>query len=468
MQSVRNLKMRLEVDKHTAAVLDGQSRIANWLYNHLLEEANELRRRYRETQDPEVAKVLYSKYGLRNRIPALKQKYPFLRTVYSSVLKNTALQLTRAIQDYQKGRRGERAKPVSWPKFRSWKRKWFSLLYEEPWTGYRLDGRTLVLSLGKVLDEQTGAQKNARVSVRLKEPLPDWFDPEKVRQLRIVKEGRWFYAVFTVVRRVPSQREVRRVIAIDPNHKNLGCGVGTDGVATEIRNPWFLKILDRRIDEVKALRDRCKRKSVRVTREDGAEVWLPSRRWRKLNARLEDLLRVRREQTKVYLYTVANRLYREYDAVFVGDYTPSGGGITRKMRRAMNNQSLIGRFKETLAWVATRSGKVYGEWNENGSTRTCHACRYEVPDGIPPKVREWTCPECGRRHVRDENASINGLKQVLKDLEVPGSGHLGGEIAVRTRRAWWFDGLGIREIPGAVDGRASSCAASRQEIKCGA
>lgn len=77
MQSA--LKMRLEVDAQTASVLDGQSRIANWLYKHLLEEANALRRRFRETQDSEVANVLYTERGSRNRIPTLKQRYSFLR-----------------------------------------------------------------------------------------------------------------------------------------------------------------------------------------------------------------------------------------------------------------------------------------------------------------------------------------------------------------------------------------------------
>ncbi len=459
------LRMGLEVDEHTAAVLDGQSRIVNWLYNRLLEEANELRRRFRETQDPEAAKVLYTKRGLRNRIPALKREHPFLRTVHSSVLKNAALRLSSAIQEYQTGRRGRRAKRAGWPKFRSWKRKWFSLQYDEPWKGFRLDGRTLVLSLGMALDEATGKRKQVHVSTRLAEPLPDWFEPGKVRQLRIVKEGRLFYAVFTVERPVPAQKPVERVIVIDPNHKNLGYGVGTDGAATEIRNPWFLKILDRRIDEVKSLRDRCQRKSVRVVREDGSEVWLPSRRWRKLNERLDELWRVRREQTKVSLRTVANRLYQEYDAVFVGDYAPRGGGISRGMRRAMNNQSLIGRFKETLAWVAARSGKVYGEWDENGSTRTCHVCAHEVLGGIPPEVREWTCPDCGAHHLRDENAAMNGLAQVLKRVEVPCSGRLGGRMAVWTRRAWRFDGLGVKEMPGIVGGRVRDHAAGRQEIK---
>jgi putative transposase len=51
---------------------------------------------------------------------------------------------------------------------------------------------------------------------------------------------------------------------------------------------------------------------------------------------------------------------------------PHGGGITKQVRRSMNNRSLNGRFKQVMAWVALRSGKQYLEWEEGGSTRTCH------------------------------------------------------------------------------------------------
>ena len=37
-----------------------------------------------------------------------------------------------------------------------------------------------------------------------------------------------------------------------PNHKNLAYAVGTDGKATEIQNPYFLKALDKRIDQLKS------------------------------------------------------------------------------------------------------------------------------------------------------------------------------------------------------------------------
>ncbi len=52
------VKIPLVVTEQQAAILDGQSRIANWLYNQLLAIANDLRNQYRETQDNEVGKRL--------------------------------------------------------------------------------------------------------------------------------------------------------------------------------------------------------------------------------------------------------------------------------------------------------------------------------------------------------------------------------------------------------------------------
>ena len=127
------VKISLLLDEQDACILDSQSRIANWLYNHLLERANDLRQRYRATQDKQVGSMLYTRRGLRDLIPDLKEQHPFLRAVYSSVLKNAALRLSKAIQDYQGGRHGRRATIVNWPRFRAWKRRWFSLQYDEPW-----------------------------------------------------------------------------------------------------------------------------------------------------------------------------------------------------------------------------------------------------------------------------------------------------------------------------------------------
>ena len=68
----------------------------------------------------------------------------------------------------------------------------------------------------------------------------------------------------------------------------------------------------------------------------------------------------------------------------MGDYTPHGNGETTPMRGAMNNRSLIGRFKEALKWVALKSGKACIEYDEKGTTCTCHCCGYEHTEGFCP------------------------------------------------------------------------------------
>ena len=430
------LKIPMKLSPEDSAIINGQSRICNWAYNHLLEIAMSERHKFISSNDKEAAKLVYSKRGLRNLLPQLKKDFTFLQSVHSSPLKNTALRLSATIEAYQKSRKGSRkGKKTGWPKFRSWNQKYFSLLYDEPKKGFKVSGKTLTLSLGKNRDG-----KRLKVSGELV-VSPAKFHQAEIKQLRITKDHGRYYAIFTIKRPEPALQPVEKVIALDPNHKNLAYGVGSDGIAIEIHNPWFLKVRQRRIDHLKSRRDRCRRKSVKKTAESGKAYWLPSRRWSKYQGKLEIEYSKRREQTKSYLYTVCNFLCKNYDFISVGDYTPKGGGINTPMRRAMNNESLIGRFKETLQWVAKKSGKISDIWPERNTTKTCSHCGYQVDGGLSPAIREWTCQGCQVHHIRDENAAKNGLKYVYSKHKFPCSGRLSLEI--KERWALRFDGLGL-------------------------
>jgi putative transposase len=491
------VNLPLLVSAEIADSLEGQSKILNWTFNHLLETTNNEKQRYKETLDPKAAKLVYSKRGLRDLLPRLKTQFPFLLSTHSAPLKNTALRLSRSIQAFQ----GDQKKPKNqrlnrgWPKFRSSKKKFFSLEYDEYANGYQFkkEGHQwfLILSLGKTKE---GKQIQHRIQVK---ELPPWIersilqahakfleakgdqkknknsnqaqDQKKlhIRQflpftgIRITRIGKeWRGILSAQIEQKKPASEIKTMAVIDPNHKNLGYLVDHEGLAVEIQNLKFVKILDQRIDSIQARRDRCKRSSIKIEREDGSYFYKPSRRWKFFQDYLDELRRVRREQIKSALYCISNKLVARYDFIAVGNYTPRGGGISTGMRRAMNNQSQIGLFKSTLEWVYQREGKYYQEWDERNSTKTCSVCHTKAEQSLDPSVRVWQCTVCKSTHIRDENAALNGFKRVSQDIQnknMPCSGHFLDQWeskkmpTVLSRWTWGFTGSGISVS------RASEC-----------
>ena len=412
-----NIKLRLYLTKEQSNILDGHSRICNWLYNNLLEKANNFKKEFKEKitnlelkkETDKISKILYSKYGLRNLVPEIKKEHKFLNVVYSSCLKNTALRLTQTIKDYQSSKKGKRKGEITgWPKFRKWSLKWFSLYYEEPFVGYKINHNILKLSLGMGLNKK-------RKSLNLKIEKYNFKD-KKVKTLRIMKQHNQYYAVFTIEKELPETKPVTKYLSLDPNHENLSWGVDNFGNSIRIEYPRHLKSFDEKIDEVKSKRDKCVKKLHKRYTNEKKSYYLPSRRWQKLDDTLKKMYAKRQEQTKHFLYTLANNLCSKYDYITIGNYTPKGGGINKGMRRSMNNQSLIGRFKKVLSWVAYKSGKQYLEYNEYNTTKECSYCNTLNEKSIPPTIRKWQCISCNKELLRDENSAINGFKKSFHDI----------------------------------------------------
>ena len=148
-----------------------------------------------------------------------------------------------------------------------------------------------------------------------------------------------YYAVFTIQEETVQEKEQTRYIAFDPNHSNLAWGCDNLGNSIEIQYPKFVKDIDKRIDNVKSKRDKCKSRIHKTIILDsnknpsGKFYFRASRKYRHMNNLVKKLYYKRREQIKQFLYTIANKLFANYDVVACGDYTPRGGGINKVVKR---------------------------------------------------------------------------------------------------------------------------------------
>ena len=424
-----NRKIKLITQKNEQLMLDGQSKICNWLYNQLYEMVEV------DYQNGNTKKLLTGR-NLRNEVPKIKQQSPFLYKVHSSPLKNVAFRLKDAYKRFFDPTLENKK-----PKFRSWKKKWFSLFYDEPNKGFKLlADKRLSISFGQWSNEEykelrekdNNIIKQISIVLTLSEPM-NLSKNEKIKTLRITKDIGGYYAVFTIENTKLLEKVCEEgFIIFDPNHKNLAVGIDFMGQTFELKAlSSTLKYWDKRIDKIKSKRDKCVKTS-KLMITPHTEYWIPSTRWTYLHRALERAELTRREQIKQVLYSYAHYFSQRYDHIFIGDYVPTADlAQYGTMRRAMLNQSPIGQFRKILSWVQEKNNKYYTKVDETNTTKECCICGYQEKKG--PDIRVFTCKSCRTTINRDINSAVNIGHKEGKLL--PRLGYVGVENPTYT--VWW-------------------------------
>ena len=135
-----NQKVELLLTENDKRIIDSQSKTLNYLYNMLLDKVET------EYKENNKSTLLYG-YNLRNQIPQIKEEKPYLYTTHSSPLKNVALKLKQSYQMFFKGINKH-------PNYLSFKKKFFSLYYDEPNKGIKIEDRNVKISLGKDINNK--------------------------------------------------------------------------------------------------------------------------------------------------------------------------------------------------------------------------------------------------------------------------------------------------------------------------
>ncbi|OON90596.1 MAG: hypothetical protein ATN32_03570 [Candidatus Epulonipiscium fishelsonii] len=334
MSVIYNKKIEITFKKNDIVILDNQSKICNWLYNHLLEIC------IKDYLHNDNSLKLLDGRNLRNYATNLKKEYPFLKTVYSAPLKECAYRIKRA---YVKSFTSN----AGLPNFRSWKKKWFSLVFDEPYKGWEVkeEGNIISISLGKIpnLPVEEG-KRNPSVLGKLKVPMI-LEQNEKFKVFSLVKKDNKFYGIFTIEKLLPSVNcPQTKWISLNLETQYFFVAKNYKGEILYFKQPDLIKYWDNQIQDIKFKRDNCKTKYIKYT-ANGIKFTIRSSRWNKLNHTLNIARNTKQEQLKNILYQISIYLYKNYDLVIFTDYNSS--------------TKPTGLFKRILKWTSEKQQKHF-------------------------------------------------------------------------------------------------------------
>jgi putative transposase len=405
-------KTEVFFEKEDQLIIDGQSKICNWIYNEVLHTC------ITDYNENENKLKLTSGYNTRDYfINQIKPNNTFTKSVYGMVGECAALRVKTSFKQFFE--RGN----VGFPKYNSWKENWFSLEYTKPRSqGIKINDKNITFTLGKDLNG-----KQMYVTGVLKDAVK--YEKYSLNTVTLVKEGKQYFVCFSCD--LPKRKEItenqQRWCSIDPNHKNMFVMLDYKMNTVEFSVIQGIKELDKEIDKVQGKLALCRKQTVKKIYKNKVyvetKITYESKRYTKLNKTLKKLRRKRQEQIKQMLYTIANFLCKNYDYIMIGDYTPTNEVAKYKnQKRSMLNQTFIGKFRTILKHVATKSYKKCVVIDEKHTTATCSCCgRYEKKD---PTVRVFTCPDCKNTIGRDINSCINIAKKGGIALNLSGTDYL--------------------------------------------
>jgi len=360
-------KFRIYPNQEQQGLIDKTIGCSRFIYNEFLAKAKE-----GDYQS-------YTKYS--RQLPQLKKEYEWLKEVDSIALQQSLKDLDRAFKNFFSDK-------YNYPKFKSKKSARLSYRTQKfirPSGSTNIEIKGNYIKLPKLSwvkfaksKEVTGKINNVTVSKS--------------------KVGKYYISI-----------NVSQVLVTTPNDNQgeLGLDLGIKDFLTtsdgeHIENPRHLSKYE---DKLAKFQKRLARK------EEG------SNNWYKLKKKIAKVHTKIKNVRKDFLHKLSTKLTQENQLLVIEDLNVKG----------MLKNSKLAKHISDCSWNKFTTMLIYkGEWYDCivhkvnrffASSQTCSECGIKNPKIKDLSVREWTC-ECGATHDRDENASLNLLKQGKLDLGI--------------------------------------------------
>ncbi len=300
------------------------------------------------------------------QLPAIKEVRPEYCDIHSQVLQDILTRLDRAFQRFFA--RVKSGETPGHPRFLG-QNRYNSFTYKQFGNGATLDNGFLVLS------------KIGRLAVRWSRPLSG-----TIKTVTISREADGWYACFSCAD-VPLQ-------LLPPTGQETGIDLGLEAFATlsngtRILNPGWYRKAERALKTAQRRVSRRKKGSARRRKA----VTLLAKAHQKVKRQRQD-----------FHHKTALALVRQNDVIYHEDL---------QVRNMVRNHHLAksicdagwGAFLTILAFKAACAGKRVQAVNPAFASQICSGCGVMVSKGL--SVRWHSCPECGTRLHRDQNAAKN-------------------------------------------------------------
>src|SRR5574344_1520758 len=394
--SHKSLKLRIYPNQEQKILIDKTFGCCRKLYNEHLQERNEfyidnilpMKNKITEKEKKEIYKTFKPKTEKE-----WKAVYPYLTEVSSTSLQQARMDCDNAFVNFFKSNNGSRKGKSGFPKFKSKKDNHQS--YREP----NVNENCQCLFENRIVK----IPKIGKVQFKDRQ-FPKWWNQiQKLCSITISKScsGNYYVSILFEIENVKYKVENRKeAIGLDfsPSEMYVSSenqtGKNFGYVAQKQKHHKQLKRLERRLARKQFLKDPSSPRKLPSKNREKARIKL---------ARLEEHIAFCRRD---WIEKESLRLVKSYDKVVVEDLNLKG--ISKFLRNAKNmNDTSWATFVSKLQ----DKGKIYGcEVNKIDrfypSSQLCHNCGYQFKN-LTLSMREWTCPECGKSHIRDLNAALN-------------------------------------------------------------